>query len=74
MSDQIVSHFNRNDLFSPRQSGFRYDHLTNDVLLRVSNSFTIDRGEYVGAVFLDLAKAFDCVDHSTVLTVVKEFF
>ena len=26
---------------------------------------TIDHGQYVGAVFLDLANAFDCVDHAT---------
>jgi len=31
--DQIVAHFNRNNLFSPRQSGFCYGHSTNDVLL-----------------------------------------
>ena len=69
VSDQIIAHFCKHNLSSEKQSGFRYGHSTQDVLLHVSDSFlsAIDSGHYVGAVFLDLAKAFDCVDHVILL-------
>jgi len=61
--------FCKRNLLSEKQSGFPYGHSTQDVLLHVSDSFlsAIDSGHYVGAVFLDLAKAFDCVDHGILL-------
>ena len=64
--DQIVDHFHKHSLFSPKHSGFCHGFSTEDVLLHVVNSCytAIDHGQYVGAVFLDLAKAFDCVDHA----------
>jgi len=60
VSDQIVDHFHKYNLFSQKQSGFRHGYSTQDVLLHVVNSCSkaIDCGQYTGAVFLDLAKAF----------------
>ena len=39
------------------------------MLLHVSQSWlqAIDAGQYVGAIFLDLTKAFDCVNHNILL-------
>jgi len=67
--DQVVDHFNRHKLFSNKQSGFHPGHSTQDVLLHVNDSWlrAIDNGQYVGAVFLDLAKAFDYVNHDILL-------
>ena len=69
VSDQIVDHFHKYNLFSQKQSGFRHGYSTQDVLLHVVNSCSkaIDCGQYTGAVFVDLAKAFDCVDHAILL-------
>ena len=67
--DQLVSYFLQYDLFSPYQSGFRPCHSTQDVLLYVVDSWRkeIDARKFVVAGFLDLAKAFDCVNHDILL-------
>ena len=54
------------DLLCPHQSGFRSGYSTQDVLLHITDKWleAIDKGKYTGAVFLDLAKTFDTVDHS----------
>ena len=57
------------NLFSPYQSGFRPHHSTKDVLLYVADSWhkAVDAHKFVVTGFLDLANAFDCVDHSILL-------
>ena len=63
--DQLVLYFLQYNLFSPYQSGFRPGHSMQDVLLYVVDSWrkAIDARKFVVAGFLDLAKAFDCVNH-----------
>jgi len=63
--DQVAHHFNSHNVFSNKQSGFHPGHSTQDVLLHVNDSWlrAFDTGQSVGAFFLDLAKAFDCVNH-----------
>ena len=66
---QLFSYFLQYDLFSPYQSGFRPSHSTQDVLLYVVDSWhkAIDACKFVVAGILDLAKAFDRVNHDNKL-------
>jgi len=73
--DQIVTHLVGNNLLTPHQSGFRSGYSTQDVLLFVTDKWlrAIDQGQYTGAVFLDLAEAFDTVD-DTILCFKLKFY
>ena len=64
--NQIVFHLDKYDLLTPHQSGFRAGYSIQDVLLYVTDGWlrAVDESKFTGAVFLDLAKAFDTVDHT----------
>ena len=65
---QLFSYFN--DYLYKNQSGFRpCQYSTQTALLNTSNQWliNIDKGKYNLAVFLDLRKAFDTVNHNVFL-------
>lgn len=59
----------KNDFFSAHQYGFRKGSNTRiavvELLDKIMNA--VDNNEYVLGIFLDLAKAFDTVDHKILL-------
>ena len=57
--NQVVNHFTTHYLFSNKQSGFYSGYSTQDVLLYATDAWlkAIDNGQFVGAIFLNLAKA-----------------
>ena len=63
---QLFNHLNNaNNLISKFQFGFRPLHSTADALLHSTNEWysNMDHGLFNIAVFLDLKKAFDTVNH-----------
>ena len=66
---QLQHHLNANDLLSSFQSAYRPNFSTETALLRVQNDIlvSLDRGDDVILVLLDLSAAFDTIDHSIFL-------
>ena len=66
---QFTTHLSDNSLLSEHQSGFQPGYSTADVMLHMIDLWrkAIDKGLLTGTVFLNLSKAFDCVDHFSYL-------
>ena len=66
---QVYRYLTTNSLLHPCQSGFRPAHSTQDTLLKTVGDWKIalDRGEYIGAILIDLSKALDSIDHNILL-------
>ena len=70
-----MTYLERNNLLSIYQFGFRSKRSTElAATLLVDNiRKEIDLGNYTGAIFLDLRKAFDTVSHGALLTYNKHY-
>ena len=76
VASRIQSHLSSNSLFSSFQSAYRIFHSTETTLLKIHNDLILamDRGEVTSLILLDLSAAFDTVDHSILLTRLKNWF
>ena len=66
---QLYQYLEENQLLDSAQSGFRPMHSSLDALLKTTDDWrrALDRNKIVGAVFIDLSKAFDSIDHELLL-------
>jgi hypothetical protein len=73
IATQLRSFFLQTEILHKFQSGFRQNHSCLTSLVRLIDDFleAIDQGKAVGALFLDLRKAFDLVDHEILLYKLK---
>ena len=72
---QLYTYFTKNNLIYKSQYGFRQLHSTELAALEFSDriSNNLSNGEIPIAIFLDLSKAFDTLDHAILLSKLKYY-
>ena len=62
---RIYNYLDRNKLIYSKQFGFRSKYSTNHAIISITEHIRslLDKGQYVGGIFIDLEKAFDTVNH-----------
>ena len=67
---QLYEYLNTNDLLSSQQFGFRSHRSTVTALTNFTDEvlLNMEKGKLCGAAFIDLAKAFDTIDHRILLS------
>ena len=72
---QLLEHMKNNDILDKLQSAYKHGHSTETALLRVHNDIVniVDQGKCAFLVLLDLSAAFDTVDHSILLSFLRDY-
>ena len=65
MYNKLIAFFDRYNIIYQNQFGFRQKHSTHHALTTPVDKMTksLDHGDIVIGIYLDLKKAFDTVDH-----------
>ena len=67
--NQLMSFIDRNNILYRKQYGFRKRHSTHHALIdfteKIANAF--ENNNFLIGLFLDLSKAFDCIDHAILI-------
>ena len=70
---RLEEHLTRNNLHAPHQFGYKKDHSTEALLLKIVNNLLMWCDENLASVvlLLDLSAAFDTVDHQKLLDILQ---
>ena len=66
---QLKNHMSKHNLNQPAQSAYRENHSTETAIVKIVNDMlrSLDKGQCVLLVLLDLSAAFDTIDHELLL-------
>ena len=69
MYNRLDPFLQKHNVFYKYQFSFRKNHATNNALIEVMNYIykSLDKGNYVFGIYIDLKKAFDTVQHKILL-------
>ena len=72
---QLIDYLTEHDLISVDQFAFLKNHSTQSCLHRVIDDWyeAINEGQMIGAIFLDISKCFDTIDHELLLFKLEKY-
>ena len=74
--NQLNSHINNSNISNQHQSAYRKFHSTETALLKIHNDIlaSLDAGKVTALTLLDIAAAFDTIDHTFLLRRLDDWF
>jgi len=76
VANHLISYLDANEMFPSYQSGFRRNHSTETLLIRLLSDFysAMHRGHVTHLAHFDVSSAFDSVDHSILVQPLHTYF